>query len=157
MHISVNDVNEYAPKFNQPSYVVNVDEGRPADKIIQVEANENTATFAATTSSTKINRLPSTAKVCCLFHFQSILSARQLFFPFPSPRYCYYSSLVAIMCMLTEFLPGTRSPLTGSQPFVHKREREEKGRKKSHPVAMAIHGRERERDGIEIPCTFRCF
>ena len=120
-------------------------------------ARPNTATFAATTSSTKINRLPSTAKVCCLFHFQSILSARQLFFPFPSPRYCYYSSLVAIMCMLTEFLPGTRSPLTGSQPFVHKREREEKGRKKSHPVAMAIHGRERERDGIEIPCTFRCF
>ena len=79
VYISVNDVNEYAPKFNQPSYVVNVDEGRPADKIIQVEANENTATFAATTSSTKINRLPSTAKVCCLFHFQSILSARQLF------------------------------------------------------------------------------
>lgn len=40
VHISVNDVNEYAPKFNQPSYVVDVDEGRPADKIIQVEAND---------------------------------------------------------------------------------------------------------------------
>lgn len=40
VHISVNDVNEYAPKFNQPSYVVDVDEGRPADKIVQVEAND---------------------------------------------------------------------------------------------------------------------
>lgn len=40
VHISVNDVNEYAPKFNQPSYVVDVDEGRPADKILQVEAND---------------------------------------------------------------------------------------------------------------------
>ena len=36
----MNDVNEYAPKFNQPSYVVDVDEGRPADKIHQVEAND---------------------------------------------------------------------------------------------------------------------
>ena len=109
-------------------------------------ARPNTATFAATTSSTKINRLPSTAKVCCLFHFQSILSARQLFFPFPSPRYCYYSSLVAIMCMLTEFLPGTRSPLTGSQPFVHKRER---GRKKEGRKAIRLRWQftgERERE-----------
>lgn len=40
VHISVNDVNEYAPKFNQPSYVVDVDEGRPTDKILQVEAND---------------------------------------------------------------------------------------------------------------------
>lgn len=40
VHISVNDVNEYAPKFNQPSYVVDVDEGRPVDKILQVEAND---------------------------------------------------------------------------------------------------------------------
>ena len=40
MHISVNDVNEYAPKFNQPSYVVDVDEGRPADRIVQVEASD---------------------------------------------------------------------------------------------------------------------
>lgn len=40
VHISVNDVNEYAPKFNQPSYVADVDEGRPADRVVQVEASD---------------------------------------------------------------------------------------------------------------------
>ena len=40
MHISVNDVNEYAPKFSQASYVVDVDEGRPVDAVLQVEATD---------------------------------------------------------------------------------------------------------------------
>ena len=40
VRISVNDVNEYNPKFNEPSYVVDVDEGRPEDKVIQVEATD---------------------------------------------------------------------------------------------------------------------
>ena len=160
MHISVNDVNEYAPKFNQPSYVVDVDEGRPADKIIQVEANDAdcSAKYGDICRYDILNKdQPFAIDSEGLLPFPLPIDTLCPATLFPSPRYCYYSSLVAIMCMLTEFLPGTRSPLTGSQPFEHKREREEKGRKKSHPVAMAIHGRERERDGIEIPCTFRCF
>ncbi len=40
VHITVNDINEFGPTFNQPSYVVDVDEGRPADKILQVEATD---------------------------------------------------------------------------------------------------------------------
>ena len=160
MHISVNDVNEYAPKFNQPSYVVDVDEGRPADKIIQVEANDAdcSAKYGDICRYDILNKdQPFAIDSEGLLPFPLPIDTLCPATLFPSPRYCYYSSLVAIMCMLTEFLPGTRSPLTGSQPFVHKRER---GRKKEGRKAIRLRWQftgERERDGIEIPCTFRCF
>jgi len=41
VHISVNDVNEFAPVFAEPSYVVDIDEGRDEDKVIQVEATDS--------------------------------------------------------------------------------------------------------------------
>lgn len=40
VHISVVDVNEYAPIFLQPSYVTEVDEGRLYQEILRVEAKD---------------------------------------------------------------------------------------------------------------------
>lgn len=40
VHITVNDVNEYGPKFSEASYVVDVDEGRPSDSVLQVDATD---------------------------------------------------------------------------------------------------------------------
>lgn len=38
VHVAVSDVNEYSPVFSQPSYVIEVDEGRLYSEIIRVEA-----------------------------------------------------------------------------------------------------------------------
>lgn len=44
VHISVIDINEYSPTFLQPSYVVEVDEGRLYQEIIRVEATDKDCT-----------------------------------------------------------------------------------------------------------------
>lgn len=44
VHISVSDVNEFAPEFMQPSYVIEVDEGRLYDEIIRLEAIDKDCT-----------------------------------------------------------------------------------------------------------------
>lgn len=44
VHISVIDINEYAPTFLQPSYVTEVDEGRLYKEIIRVEATDKDCT-----------------------------------------------------------------------------------------------------------------
>ncbi|XP_021955255.1 calsyntenin-1 [Folsomia candida] len=44
VHITVVDVNEYAPTFLEPSYVKQVDEGRLYDLIIRVEATDRDCT-----------------------------------------------------------------------------------------------------------------
>ena len=41
MHVTVEDVNEFAPVFRQDSYTVTVNEGRIIDPIIQVEATDH--------------------------------------------------------------------------------------------------------------------
>lgn len=41
VHVSVMDVNEFEPSFVDPSYVVQVDEGRLYDSIVQVEAEDD--------------------------------------------------------------------------------------------------------------------
>jgi len=40
VHVKVNDVNEYAPVFVEPSYVVGVDEGRLYDEILTLQADD---------------------------------------------------------------------------------------------------------------------
>lgn len=40
VHISVVDINEYAPTFIEPSYVKQVDEGRLYNEIVRVEASD---------------------------------------------------------------------------------------------------------------------
>lgn len=40
VHVAVSDVNEYSPVFSQPSYVIDVDEGRLYSEIIRVEASD---------------------------------------------------------------------------------------------------------------------
>ncbi|CAD7094141.1 unnamed protein product [Hermetia illucens] len=44
VHISVIDINEYAPTFLQPSYVTEVDEGRLYQEIVRVEATDKDCT-----------------------------------------------------------------------------------------------------------------
>ncbi|XP_054745497.1 calsyntenin-1 [Anastrepha obliqua] len=44
VHITVIDINEYAPTFLQPSYVTEVDEGRLYKEIIRVEATDKDCT-----------------------------------------------------------------------------------------------------------------
>ncbi|XP_030379395.1 calsyntenin-1 [Scaptodrosophila lebanonensis] len=44
VHITVIDINEYAPTFLQPSYVTEVDEGRLYNEIIRVEASDKDCT-----------------------------------------------------------------------------------------------------------------
>ncbi|KAM8702851.1 hypothetical protein ACLKA7_005187 [Drosophila subpalustris] len=44
VHITVIDINEYAPTFLQPSYVTEVDEGRLYNEIIRVEAADKDCT-----------------------------------------------------------------------------------------------------------------
>lgn len=44
VHITVTDVNEFAPAFSQPSYVKSVDEGRVYDEIVRVEATDRDCT-----------------------------------------------------------------------------------------------------------------
>ncbi|KAI5711487.1 hypothetical protein M8J76_013710 [Diaphorina citri] len=44
VHISVMDVNEYAPAFLEPSYVKQVDEGRLYEEILRVEASDRDCT-----------------------------------------------------------------------------------------------------------------
>ncbi|KAL1123236.1 hypothetical protein AAG570_002323 [Ranatra chinensis] len=44
VHISVVDINEYAPAFLEPSYVCQVDEGRLYSEIIHVEASDRDCT-----------------------------------------------------------------------------------------------------------------
>ncbi|CAG9796024.1 unnamed protein product [Diatraea saccharalis] len=44
VHITVTDVNEYAPVFSQASYVKAVDEGRIYDEILRVEATDKDCT-----------------------------------------------------------------------------------------------------------------
>ncbi|XP_013789891.1 calsyntenin-1-like, partial [Limulus polyphemus] len=44
VHLSVEDVNEFAPKFLQNSYTVDVDEERLYDTIVQVEARDDDCT-----------------------------------------------------------------------------------------------------------------
>lgn len=44
MHISVVDVNEYAPQFLQPAYVSAVDEGRLYEEVVRVEASDRDCT-----------------------------------------------------------------------------------------------------------------
>lgn len=44
VHITVIDINEYAPTFLQPSYVTAVDEGRLYTEIIRVEAKDKDCT-----------------------------------------------------------------------------------------------------------------
>uniref|UniRef100_T1J4B1 Cadherin domain-containing protein n=1 Tax=Strigamia maritima TaxID=126957 RepID=T1J4B1_STRMM len=44
VHVSVIDVNEYEPEFLEQSYVVQVDEGRIYDEIIQVKATDEDCT-----------------------------------------------------------------------------------------------------------------
>lgn len=40
VHVKVNDVNEYAPVFVEPSYVVGVDEGRLYEEILTLQADD---------------------------------------------------------------------------------------------------------------------
>ncbi|KAL7303254.1 hypothetical protein TKK_0004453 [Trichogramma kaykai] len=44
VHITVVDVNEYAPQFLQPAYVSTVDEGRLYEEIVRVEASDRDCT-----------------------------------------------------------------------------------------------------------------
>ncbi|CAH0549195.1 unnamed protein product [Brassicogethes aeneus] len=44
VHITVSDVNEYAPTFSEPSYVRQVDEGRLYNEIVRVEATDRDCT-----------------------------------------------------------------------------------------------------------------
>ncbi|XP_022906089.1 calsyntenin-1 [Onthophagus taurus] len=44
VHITVSDVNEYAPTFSEPSYVRSVDEGRIYREIVRVEATDRDCT-----------------------------------------------------------------------------------------------------------------
>ncbi|XP_049824303.1 calsyntenin-1 [Aethina tumida] len=44
VHITVSDVNEYAPTFSEPSYVRQVDEGRLYKEIVRVEATDRDCT-----------------------------------------------------------------------------------------------------------------
>ncbi|XP_068154241.1 calsyntenin-1 isoform X2 [Drosophila tropicalis] len=44
VHITVIDINEYAPTFLEPSYVTEVDEGRLYNEIIRVEASDKDCT-----------------------------------------------------------------------------------------------------------------
>ncbi|KAK9884274.1 hypothetical protein WA026_005226 [Henosepilachna vigintioctopunctata] len=44
VHITVSDVNEYAPTFSEPSYVRQVDEGRIYGEIVRVEATDRDCT-----------------------------------------------------------------------------------------------------------------
>lgn len=44
VHITVIDINEYAPVFLQPSYVYQVDEGRLYSEIVRVEATDRDCT-----------------------------------------------------------------------------------------------------------------
>jgi hypothetical protein len=44
VHITVVDVNEYAPIFLEPSYVKQVDEGRLFEQILRVEATDRDCT-----------------------------------------------------------------------------------------------------------------
>ncbi|KOB75605.1 Calsyntenin-1, partial [Operophtera brumata] len=44
VHITVTDVNEYAPTFTQAAYVKSVDEGRIYDDILRVEATDKDCT-----------------------------------------------------------------------------------------------------------------
>ncbi|KAK5638899.1 hypothetical protein RI129_013194 [Pyrocoelia pectoralis] len=44
VHITVSDVNEYAPTFSEPSYVRQVDEGRIYREIVRVEATDRDCT-----------------------------------------------------------------------------------------------------------------
>uniref|UniRef100_A0A8D9AP55 Calsyntenin-1 n=1 Tax=Cacopsylla melanoneura TaxID=428564 RepID=A0A8D9AP55_9HEMI len=44
VHISVVDINEYAPAFLEPSYVKQVDEGRLYEEILRVEASDRDCT-----------------------------------------------------------------------------------------------------------------
>lgn len=44
VHITVIDINEYAPVFLQPSYVYQVDEGRLYSEIVRVEAKDRDCT-----------------------------------------------------------------------------------------------------------------
>ncbi|KAK0096763.1 hypothetical protein PV326_004451 [Microctonus aethiopoides] len=44
VHITVIDVNEYAPQFLQPSYVSTVDEGRLYEEVVRVEASDRDCT-----------------------------------------------------------------------------------------------------------------
>ena len=40
VHIEVEDVNEYEPRFTEHSYILDVDEGRLYDEIVQVAAED---------------------------------------------------------------------------------------------------------------------
>ncbi|XP_059490365.1 calsyntenin-1 isoform X2 [Neocloeon triangulifer] len=44
VHISVADINEYAPAFLEPSYVRQVDEGRLYEEVVRVEASDRDCT-----------------------------------------------------------------------------------------------------------------
>lgn len=44
VHITVTDVNEFAPVFSQAAYVKSVDEGRVYDEIVRVEATDKDCT-----------------------------------------------------------------------------------------------------------------
>lgn len=44
VHITVVDINEYAPTFSQPSYVSTVDEGRLYEEIVRIEATDRDCT-----------------------------------------------------------------------------------------------------------------
>lgn len=44
VHITVVDINEYAPAFLEPSYVRQVDEGRLYQEILRVEASDRDCT-----------------------------------------------------------------------------------------------------------------
>ncbi|XP_011309111.1 calsyntenin-1 [Fopius arisanus] len=44
VHITVIDVNEYAPQFLQPAYVSTVDEGRLYEEVVRVEASDRDCT-----------------------------------------------------------------------------------------------------------------
>lgn len=44
MHITIVDINEYAPAFLEPSYVRTVDEGRLYEEIVRVEATDRDCT-----------------------------------------------------------------------------------------------------------------
>lgn len=40
VHVKVSDVNEYAPVFVEPSYVVGVDEGRLYQEVVTLQADD---------------------------------------------------------------------------------------------------------------------
>lgn len=44
VHITVSDVNEYAPTFTEPSYVRQVDEGKIYNEIVKVDATDRDCT-----------------------------------------------------------------------------------------------------------------